>query len=146
MGTNARDIGDFSRAVSAELRAHLARKKISVRAFALSTGLPLTTLHKTLNAQRVVDVEDLFAICVPLGIQPGDIIDGAMDELVLLGGLRRADFGRMTPSQDAAAPNVPTSAEDAPVLTREEEKALRRREYTLAAMRGRNDADVPYAE
>ncbi|MDR6867641.1 DNA-binding Xre family transcriptional regulator [Microbacterium resistens] len=78
MGTNAREIGELSKAVSAELRAHLARRKISVRAFAASTRLPLTTLHKTLNAQRVVDVEDLYSICGPLGVEPGDVLDAAV--------------------------------------------------------------------
>lgn len=42
--------------------------------------------------------------------------------------------------------NVATSVEDASVLTREEEQALRKSEHALAAFRGRNDADVPHAE
>ncbi|MCU1438878.1 MAG: hypothetical protein JWP66_1965 [Naasia sp.] len=39
--------------------------------------VPLSTLHKTLKGQRVVDVEDLYNICFGLGIDPTTIIEAA---------------------------------------------------------------------
>lgn len=86
MGTNARDVGDFSHAVSAELRAAIARANYTVRAFAREHALPLSTLHKTLRAERVVDVEDLAQICQALGIDPSDIVERAEIELARRGG------------------------------------------------------------
>lgn len=79
-GSNARTIGPMSLAVSAELRAELARQGYSVQSFARHSNLPVSTLHKTLKGQRVVDVEDLFSICEALMVQPGTIVDRASRE------------------------------------------------------------------
>lgn len=96
MGTNARDIGPVSEAVSEELRALLARHKMSVRAFAQTHNLPLTTLHKTLNAQRVVDVEDLYSICEPLGADPAEILDAAIKAADLRAAAMSEDLDSLT--------------------------------------------------
>lgn len=69
----------MSLAVSAELRAALARRGYNVQQFADHSKMPLSTLHKTLKGHRVVDVEDVFAICEALGIHPGTLIDDAAD-------------------------------------------------------------------
>jgi transcriptional regulator with XRE-family HTH domain len=76
-GRNQRYLGPISMAVSAELRAALARKGWNVQRFAAISGLPLSTLHKTFKGQRVVDVEDVFAICEFLDADPADIIHAA---------------------------------------------------------------------
>ncbi|MEA5454500.1 helix-turn-helix transcriptional regulator [Sinomonas sp. JGH33] len=81
MGTNSREVGTFGRAVAAELRAELARKNVSMRRFSVETGLPLSTLQKTLAGTRVADVEDLYAICAGLGIDPDEIFRRAQAEL-----------------------------------------------------------------
>ncbi len=78
-GTNSRFIGPLSLAVSGELRAELARKGLNVHQFALKSGLPLSTLHKTLKGQRVVDVEDLGSICSALDVSPARVLATAMD-------------------------------------------------------------------
>lgn len=75
--TNGRTIGKMSLAVSAEMRAELARKGYTVQAFSRISKLPLSTLHKTLKGQRVVDVEDLISICFHLEIEPGEILSRA---------------------------------------------------------------------
>jgi len=74
MPTNGRYIGEMSEAVSAELRAELARRKIPVRTMASLTGIPLSTLQRTLNAQRAVDVEDLNEFCTFLDIETSELI------------------------------------------------------------------------
>lgn len=119
MGTNARDIGPVSEAVSAELRALLARHKMSVRAFAQAQNLPLTTLHKTLNAQRVVDVEDLYAICDPLGADPAGILEAA---------IKAADL------------RIASMSDDLDTLTVIEPT---RADVALAAKRGRKHTEEP---
>ena len=105
-GSNARAIGPMSLATSAELRAEIARKGYSVQQFARISGLPVSTLHKTLKGHRVVDVEDVFSICEALGVDPGALIDmaaenarSALDDGMLPGG-------REGMSADYRAPNV----------------------------------------
>ena len=105
MGTNAREVGDFSIAVSAELRGAIAKAGYSVRAFAKASRLPLTTLHKTLRAERVVDVEDLAQICDALRIEPSDILERAEREL-----------GRRTAMRVVADSRYTNGGEDAIVV------------------------------
>lgn len=81
MGTNAREVGDYSLAVSAELRAAIAHKGYSVRAFASAFNIPMTTLHRTLRGERVVDVEDLAQICGALNLDPSAVLERAEAEL-----------------------------------------------------------------
>ena len=71
----------MSLAVSAELRAALARKRYTVARLVKESGLPKSTLHKTLNGQRVVDVEDLYSICRFLGIEPADVVRAASKQV-----------------------------------------------------------------
>ncbi|MFA5606611.1 MAG: helix-turn-helix transcriptional regulator [Leucobacter sp.] len=87
----------MSLAVSAELRAELARQGYNVQSFARHSNLPASTLHKTLKGQRVVDVEDLFNICDALGIDPGPIVDRASQE-----ALRRYGHGILWEEGDPA--------------------------------------------
>mgnify|MGYP001118261691 CR=1 FL=1 len=95
-GSNARLIGPMSLAVSAELRAELARQGFNVQSFARHSNLPVSTLHKTLKGKRVVDVEDLFAICDALGVEPGPVVDRASSE-----ALRQYAHGILPGSEDA---------------------------------------------
>lgn len=77
MGTNAREVGPMTEAVAGELRAALARKKLSMREFARTSGLPLTTLQRTLSGKRAIDVDQLFEICDWLQIDAGEVIEAA---------------------------------------------------------------------
>lgn len=67
---NARYIGPMTEAVAQELRAELARQKRSAKSLAEEHGLNRSTLHKTLNAQRAIDVDDLFALADLLHVSP----------------------------------------------------------------------------
>lgn len=78
-GANARYIGPMSKAVSAELRAALARAGKSATQLSKDANLSKSTLHKTLKGDRVVDVEDLYEICWALGIEPHEIIEAATE-------------------------------------------------------------------
>lgn len=77
---NARYIGPMTEAVAEELRAVLARQKRSAKNLAETAGLNRSTLHKTLNAQRAIDVDDLFHLADLLDVSATDIF--ARAELV----------------------------------------------------------------
>lgn len=70
---NARYIGPMTEAVAQELRAELARQKRSAKSLAEDHGLNRSTLHKTLNAQRAIDVDDLFALADLLSVSPTEM-------------------------------------------------------------------------
>lgn len=70
---NARYIGPMTEAVAEELRAVLARQKRSAKSLAETAGLNRSTLHKTLNAQRAIDVDDLFHLADLLDVSPAEI-------------------------------------------------------------------------
>lgn len=77
MGTNARDVDVLARAIAAEIRAEQARQNLTLRALASRSGVPHSTLSKSLNEQRVLDVEELGKVCAALGIEPAEIFTRA---------------------------------------------------------------------
>lgn len=118
MGTNARELGDFSYAVAAELRAAIAHAGYSRRAFATRANLPITTLHKTLRGERVADVEDLAQICDYLeGVTPAAILHRAEDALAKKGkltlGSRVVADSRYSNRGEPVAPPAPPIPLDA---------------------------------
>jgi len=86
MGTdkaaNARDIGPMTIAVAEELNALLGRRKMSAARLSREAGIPRTTLHKTLNALRAIDIDDVYKICSFLGEDASELI-GRAESLVL---------------------------------------------------------------
>ncbi|VXB76593.1 helix-turn-helix domain-containing protein [Pseudoclavibacter sp. 8L] len=74
---NARLIGPMTEAVASELRAELGRQKRSAKSLAESAGLTRSTLHKTLNAQRAIDVDDLFHLADLLNVSPSELFERA---------------------------------------------------------------------
>lgn len=76
-GANARDIGPMTEAVAEELNALLGRRKISAARLSKEAGIPRATLHRTLNALRAIDVDDVLKICDFLGESCSDLIERA---------------------------------------------------------------------
>lgn len=74
---NARYIGPMTEAVAQELRAELARQKRSAKRLAEENGLNRSTLHKTLNAQRAIDVDDLFTLADLLNVSAAELFSRA---------------------------------------------------------------------
>lgn len=70
---NARYVGPMTEAVAQELRAELARQRRSAKSLAEDNGLNRSTLHKTLNAQRAIDVDDLLRLSDMLNISATDL-------------------------------------------------------------------------
>lgn len=77
MGTNSRELGALSQAVSAELRAEASRRNIGVRELGERSRLPYSTVSKTLRGQRVIDVEELGRLAHGIGIEPAEIVRNA---------------------------------------------------------------------
>lgn len=78
-GSNAREIGPMTHAVARELRALMARHKYSAARLSKEAGIPRATLHRTLNAQRAIDVEDLFEICDFFKVDPARLMEFAAE-------------------------------------------------------------------
>lgn len=111
---NARYIGPMTEAVAEELRAELARQKRSAKSFAEAEGLNRSTLHKTLNAQRAIDVDDLFHLADLLGVSPSAMfsraeiiaraqLDDGLDDYERAGIDRDAHVGDSPEDYDLAA-------------------------------------------
>lgn len=77
MGTNSRELGPLSQAVSAELRAEASRRNIGVRELGERSRLPYSTVSKSLRGARVIDVEELGRLCHGLNIEPAEILRNA---------------------------------------------------------------------
>lgn len=126
---------DLADAIRDELREELIRAYGTLEAAAEAVGIPYKTLYRALTTRGKDRSQSVK-------------LDLVMDVADHLATLRKTDFttiyARAQERRNAAS--VPTSVEDAPVLTRAEERALRQSEHALAAKRGRNDADVPHAE
>ena len=75
--SNARDIGPMTVAVAEELNALLGRRKMSASRLSREADIPRATLHKTLNALRAIDVDDVFKICEYLEEDTHSLIERA---------------------------------------------------------------------
>lgn len=59
--------------VAAELRAEAARQHIGVTGLAELAGMPHSTVSKSLNGKRMIDVEELGKLCAALMVEPAEI-------------------------------------------------------------------------
>lgn len=54
--------------VAAEIRAELGRQRMSQTELADALGMPVATLRRRLNAEIVIDVNELWAMARALGV------------------------------------------------------------------------------
>lgn len=113
----------FSDAMVSEIKAEMGRQDLSSRALARRIGSNPQFVSSRLDGgnprtgERVIlNIRDVVMIADALGLSYVELVQRA--EAV---------------AQRQSAADVPTSVEDAPVLTREEERALRQSEHALAA-------------
>ncbi|QKS20955.1 helix-turn-helix transcriptional regulator [Curtobacterium sp. Csp1] len=154
MGTNSRELGPMSQAVSAELRAEAGRRNIGVRELAARSRLPYSTVSKTLRAQRVVDVEELARLAHGMDIEPAEIVRNA--EIAIrrhgaayfeaLAAADAADLARwgLKPRRLSVVPATQDedTSEDFDVIP----DASHLQDLPKAARRGRRKADEPAAD
>lgn len=84
-----------------------------------------------LSGTRAMNTNDIDVIARTFNVSPFDFVRYAQ--------LHAA--GEETPDL-----NVGDDLDDMPVLSREDEQALRKSDHDIAAYRGRNEADIPHAE
>lgn len=154
MGTNSRELGPMSQAVSAELRAEAGRRNLGVRELAARSRLPYSTVSKTLRAARVVDVEELGRLAHGIGIEPAEIVRNA--EIAIrrhgaayfdtLAAADAADLARWGLKPRALSvvpdPQDEDSSEDYDIVP----DASHLQDLPKAARRGRRKADEPAAD
>lgn len=68
---------DPNTALAAEIRAELARHKISARALSRHTGWARETARKIVAGESDIDTERLFAIADIVGVPPEDMVRAA---------------------------------------------------------------------
>lgn len=85
------------------------------------------------NGSKILTTNDVHYISNLLGINPYEFVANA----------RRLTKGEALPTVRFS---VGRSGDDDSTLTPQQEKALRKSDVALAALRGRNEADVPHAE
>lgn len=71
----------FNQALSAHLRAEVARSGIPKGELAKAAGISDRTLARYLNANQTMSITTLRDICKVLGISAGDFLDAVEDSL-----------------------------------------------------------------
>ena len=71
-----------SERVAEEVRAEMARRQISVDAMSEESGVPISTLRRSVKGQRPFTIQELFVITRLLGTTVVDIVQRAEDRLV----------------------------------------------------------------
>lgn len=60
--------------IAAEIRAELARQEISVNALSNNTGIPVSTLRRSVRGFRPFTVDELFVITRTLGLLMSEVV------------------------------------------------------------------------
>lgn len=67
--------------VAEEIRAEMARQQITVDALSEKSGIPISTLRRSVKGHRPFTINELFVITRLLGISVVEIIQRAEDRL-----------------------------------------------------------------
>ena len=67
--------------VAEEIRAEMARQQITVDALSEQSGIPISTLRRSVKGYRPFTINELFVITRLLGISVVEIIQRAEDRL-----------------------------------------------------------------
>lgn len=75
------ELNTRSERVAEEIRAEMARQKITVNALSEESGIPISTLRRSVNGQRPFTIQELFVITRLLDTTVVEIIQRAGDRL-----------------------------------------------------------------
>lgn len=73
------ELNTRSERVAEEVRAEMARRQISVNALSEDSGVPISTLRRSVNGQRPFTIQELFVITRLLDTTVVDIVQRAED-------------------------------------------------------------------
>ena len=76
------ELNTRSERVAEEIRAEMARQQITVDALSEKSGIPISTLRRSVKGQRPFTIQELFVITRLLGTTVVDIVQRAEDRLV----------------------------------------------------------------
>lgn len=71
------ELNTRSERVAEEVRAEMARRQISVNALSEESGVPISTLRRSVNGQRPFTIQELFVITHLLDTTVVDIVQRA---------------------------------------------------------------------
>lgn len=71
------ELNTRSERVAEEVRAEMARRQISVNALSEESGVPISTLRRSVNGQRPFTIQELFVITRLLETTVVDIVQRA---------------------------------------------------------------------
>lgn len=63
-----------SQRIAAEIRAEMARQKISINQLAEDIGMPISTLRRSVNGDRPFTLDEFWEITSSLGIKPVEVV------------------------------------------------------------------------
>lgn len=75
------ELNTRSERVSEEIRAEMARQQITVDALSEQSGIPISTLRRSVKGYRPFAINELFVITRLLGISVVEIIQRTEDRL-----------------------------------------------------------------
>lgn len=131
MPKKKRVIGPVGHALAAELRAEAARRSLLNKQLASLTGIPPSTVGKVLNADTVVDVDQLARLGEVFDVEPSELVRRAEEAAAKVEPfgdyVRRQRAERdLTPAQFARKVHVGVDAvrgwEDGSVLANDAEQ------------------------
>lgn len=76
------ELNTRSERVAEEIRAEMARQQITVDALSEKSGIPISTLRRSVKGHRPFTINELFVITRLLGISVVEIIQRAEGRLV----------------------------------------------------------------
>ena len=68
------ELNPRSEAVSAEIRAEMARQKVSMNSLAMEVGIPVSTLRRSVLGQRPFNIDELHDVAEFLNISMAELI------------------------------------------------------------------------
>lgn len=68
------ELNPRSEAVSAEVRAEMARQKVSMNSLAMQVGIPVSTLRRSVLGQRPFSIDELHDVAEFLNISMAELI------------------------------------------------------------------------
>lgn len=66
-------------AVARALDGRRAERRVPVTELAERAGLNLRSVHRYLNGERAIPVSKFFALCLALGVEPGEVVETALN-------------------------------------------------------------------
>lgn len=68
-------------AVVDEVRLRMRRHRLSQNALAKAAGMPPSLLHRAMNGERALSIDELAAVAVVLGVLPESIVRAARERM-----------------------------------------------------------------